>query len=487
MNEFVDYYDALGGSVGPQTSTDELQKRYKALLLNWHPDKRPQSATGEGKRQTCILNTAWDTLRSPRRREAYDIEWTKAHDEQMLPFERAEDRRRKGNDMYREAHALCREGKLFEAAQKYMAAVESYTDGIKQDTSDHRLFSNRALCYAALQDWTNAKKDALETTRLRPNFMKGWFTLCRSYLMDDEAQKATQEIEKALKLCNRHPDLVKLHEEIRLAMGDRNQRVPKSFMTTRNISPACTPPTPRRFVNPLVKNGPQWGMDLEQTAQFGADMGRTMTSPGGGHNGTANFGLRTDATTSRFHVNPPMHPSKVGARIMSQSMANRGSWDAYYSNLGGTFTPPSVAGGPAINRTPPPGGAPLGPGPVLTMNPEGRTPPAHAAGPSLSPGRAGMAANSDTRTPPPPLTPPRGPGAPLSPGITTSPETRTPPPPPPRGSGVPPSPESRTPPARGPGPDLPRGLTLKQRVFGPSLARMAKASAPKEKKPEQVN
>jgi len=175
-----------------------------------------------------------------------------------------------------------------------MAAVVTYTEGIRDEPSDHRLYSNRALCYAALQDWDKSKKDALETTKLRPEFMKGWFTLCRSYLMNNEAHVASKEMDKAMKNCQNHPDLVKLQEEIRLALGDRDQRLNKVPNHRLNISPACTPPTPRRPVNPLVRAGPQWGVDLEQTAQFG------------GLDATANFGLRGNVTPP-FRVNPPAH------------------------------------------------------------------------------------------------------------------------------------------------------------------------------------
>lgn len=398
MEAFVDYYDAFGGSIGPDTPTDELQKRYKSLLLNWHPDKRPNSATGEGKRKTCLINAAWDILKSPRKREAYNLEWAKVRDEKMLPFERAEDRRRKGNDLYRDAHALSREGNPFEAAQKYMAAIEMYSDGIKQETGDHRLYSNRGLSYAALQDWTKAKRDAIETTKLRPNFMKGWFTLCRSMLMDNDPHNASRELEKALKLCDRHPDLVRLQEEIRAALGEQKPRgsylAAPAAQPTLNVSPACTPPTPRLFSN-ASRMQPQWGMDLEQTAQFG----RTNINSSGLHE-TANFGLRRNSATTppRIRVNPP----NAG---LSQSMSSGN----LASGRGATYTPPASGGqsyrtprqasesgfrtpsqgpfSPASDNSAGPGFSPAGSGsPPRTTQPSGQRMPTapRSFGPSLA-------------------------------------------------------------------------------------------------------
>ena len=38
----------------------------------YHPDKRPDSPTETGRRVTQELNSAWETLRDPGKREAHE-------------------------------------------------------------------------------------------------------------------------------------------------------------------------------------------------------------------------------------------------------------------------------------------------------------------------------------------------------------------------------------------------------------------------------
>jgi hypothetical protein len=62
-----DHYRVLG--LTPDASVQEL-RRNMALLLSWlHPDKNP---TGERAVFAARVTGAWDTLRSPERRAAYD-------------------------------------------------------------------------------------------------------------------------------------------------------------------------------------------------------------------------------------------------------------------------------------------------------------------------------------------------------------------------------------------------------------------------------
>ena len=63
----ANHYRVLGGT--PDTAGSEL-RRNMALLLTWlHPDKDP---TGERSHLTVRVTAAWDILRSPERRIAYD-------------------------------------------------------------------------------------------------------------------------------------------------------------------------------------------------------------------------------------------------------------------------------------------------------------------------------------------------------------------------------------------------------------------------------
>merc|ERR1719217_821451 len=86
--------------------------------------------------------------------------------------------------------------------------------GIEFAPLDHRLRSNRALCYGALKDWARCKEDAIRVTQLCPCFMKGWFMLAKSYWKEGASALAIQHLEHGLKLLPMNEDLIKLQAEI---------------------------------------------------------------------------------------------------------------------------------------------------------------------------------------------------------------------------------------------------------------------------------
>ncbi|MBV8502343.1 MAG: DnaJ domain-containing protein [Paucibacter sp.] len=65
--EFKDYYAALG--VAREASEPEIKKAYRRLVRKHHPDVNPSP---DSKQRMQELNEAWEVLRDPERRAAYD-------------------------------------------------------------------------------------------------------------------------------------------------------------------------------------------------------------------------------------------------------------------------------------------------------------------------------------------------------------------------------------------------------------------------------
>lgn len=64
-----DHYAALG--VTPSATLDEIKRAFRARSRKHHPDRNPGDPRAEER--TKALNAAWQTLRDPELRRAYDV------------------------------------------------------------------------------------------------------------------------------------------------------------------------------------------------------------------------------------------------------------------------------------------------------------------------------------------------------------------------------------------------------------------------------
>ena len=64
----ADYYHVLG--VGRTATDEEIKTAYRKLAMRWHPDRNSGSSEAEEKFKS--LTEAYDVLRDPTKREAYD-------------------------------------------------------------------------------------------------------------------------------------------------------------------------------------------------------------------------------------------------------------------------------------------------------------------------------------------------------------------------------------------------------------------------------
>nr|CAH7721404.1 unnamed protein product [Callosobruchus chinensis] len=82
----------------------------------------------------------------------------------------------------------------------YATAVKHYTEAIKRNPSDAKLYSNRAACYTKLAAFDLGLKDCDKCVELDPKFIKGWIRKGHILQGMQQHSKAISAFQKALEL-----------------------------------------------------------------------------------------------------------------------------------------------------------------------------------------------------------------------------------------------------------------------------------------------
>ncbi|KAF3322405.1 hsp70-Hsp90 organizing protein 3 [Carex littledalei] len=116
-----------------------------------------------------------------------DAERAKKELEQQEYFDPkiADEEREKGNDFFKQ--------------QKYPEAVRHYTEALKRNPKDPRVYSNRAACYTKLGALPEGLKDAEKCIELDPTFTKGYTRKGAVQFFMKEYEKAMQTYQEGLK------------------------------------------------------------------------------------------------------------------------------------------------------------------------------------------------------------------------------------------------------------------------------------------------
>lgn len=97
----------------------------------------------------------------------------------------ADEEREKGNECFKQ--------------QKYPEAVKHYTEALKRNPSDPRVYSNRAACYTKLGALPEGLKDAEKCIELDPTFSKGYTRKGAVQFFMKEYDKALETYQEGLK------------------------------------------------------------------------------------------------------------------------------------------------------------------------------------------------------------------------------------------------------------------------------------------------
>eukprot|EP00928_Gymnodinium_smaydae_P034881 TRINITY_DN24629_c0_g1_i1.p1 TRINITY_DN24629_c0_g1~~TRINITY_DN24629_c0_g1_i1.p1 ORF type:complete len:478 (-),score=26.73 TRINITY_DN24629_c0_g1_i1:229-1662(-) len=244
---FVDLYAALSPDARPDSPLESLRKAYMEKQRLQHDSDQRFIAIARAAAD------AWEVLRDDARKACYDIVWAIEEERGMLVRQQSDVFRRNGNDVYHKARlAANRGGSAFrnmaaiqDSIRLYKHAMEEYSAAVALTPHDYRIYSNRAMCYAAVEDWPRCRDDALLCTRLKPDFMKGWFLYAKALKRLGCVSEAHHVLSLGL---HELPDCWELSE----LQSDLNKELTLGETrgcTSRSVSPVVTP-TPSRQTTP---------------------------------------------------------------------------------------------------------------------------------------------------------------------------------------------------------------------------------------------
>eukprot|EP00455_Lapot_gusevi_P046664 TRINITY_DN617_c0_g2_i1.p1 TRINITY_DN617_c0_g2~~TRINITY_DN617_c0_g2_i1.p1 ORF type:complete len:573 (-),score=284.83 TRINITY_DN617_c0_g2_i1:237-1955(-) len=113
-------------------------------------------------------------------------------------------------------------GKDAFTAGRFAEAISHYTEAIRRNPVDAKLYSNRAACYTKLMDWGHAMADCDKCLELDPTFIKAYIRKGKIQHCIKEYHKAMATFEEAARLDPNCTDLIEARNATREAIAMAN-------------------------------------------------------------------------------------------------------------------------------------------------------------------------------------------------------------------------------------------------------------------------
>ena len=166
-----------------------------------------------------------------------EVELKKSEELAYVNPEIAEEEKLKGNNFFKSGD--------------FSNAVKTYTEAIKRNPTDPKIYSNRAACFTKLMSFDLAIKDCDKCIELEPNFVKAYLRKAKAHQALSQASKAMNAYEKALEIDPNCSEAIDGYKACSISNNSNPEEVRKQAMNDPEVQKILNDPAMRMILEQM--------------------------------------------------------------------------------------------------------------------------------------------------------------------------------------------------------------------------------------------